>query len=540
METRFLSLLYPSEESRARHADGKDVPDVSLDVCEELGLLNLLSLKNSSLSHYFTKDPEVIAYRQATFAELERYPVLVNVLGDVLPILSDIRELRRLDAEEAGSESYLYSITEIELYISCIESLKTHLVPLKDTLESPAFRTLANVGYELCESEYYRDLNEDLARLSSRIREVRSITVGVNLDNELRPKDAGVISINAETFKSGKALDKILRMSFKNDAFTCIADIVPFDKGQSENRKEAMQTAFHSAIDRVFRSSVRAWRAIVGEYVLDNTDFLLRLLPEIEFVTRVCELNTRLSEAGYSLTRPTIYKKEEKVFKAESLFNPDVALRIDERVVENDLVFDENARLYVLTGPNRGGKSVITCALGLAFAMAMLGMNVAAASLSISPADGIYTHFPTGADDTIDKGRLGEECARLKEILDTVTEDSLILLDESLSSTGAYEASFIAAELLSGFALVGCRGIFSTHLHELAARVSEINARVLPLGGAPLDSLVAGMEEGRRSFLIKRQAPDGKSYATDIAEKYGLSFDSIKDALAERAARNSK
>ena len=540
METRFLSLLYPSEESRARHADGKDVPDVSLDVCEELGLLNLLSLKNSSLSHYFTKDPEVIAYRQATFAELERYPILVTVLGDVLPILSDIRELRRLDAEEAGSESYLYSITEIELYISCIEALKTHLVPLKDTLESPAFRTLANVVYELCESEYYRDLNEDLARLSSRIREVRSITVGVNLDNELRPKDAGVISINAETFKSGKALDKILRMSFKNDAFTCIADIVPFDKGQSENRKEAMQTAFHSAIDRVFRSSVRAWRAIVGEYVLDNTDFLLRLLPEIEFVTRVCELNTRLSEAGYTLTRPTIYRKEEKVFKAEALFNPDVALRIDERVVENDLVFDENARLYVLTGPNRGGKSVITCALGLAFAMAMLGMNVAASSLSISPADGIYTHFPTGADDTIDKGRLGEECARLKEILDTVTEDSLILLDESLSSTGAYEASFIAAELLSGFALVGCRGIFSTHLHELAARVSEINARVLPLGGAPLDSLVAGMEEGRRSFLIKRQAPDGKSYATDIAEKYGLSFDSIKDALAERAARNSK
>ena len=539
METRFLSLLYPTEESRARHADGKDVPDVSLDVCEELGLLNLISLKNSSLSHYFTKDPEVIAYRQATFAELERYPILVTVLGDVLPILSDIRELRRLDAEEAGSESYLYSITEIELYISCIEALKTHLVPLKDTLESPAFRTLANVVYELCESEYYRDLNEDLARLSSRIREVRSITVGVNLDNELRPKDAGVISINAETFKSGKALDKILRMSFKNDAFTCIADIVPFDKGQSENRKEAMQTAFHSAIDRVFRSSVRAWRAIVGEYVLDNTDFLLRLLPEIEFVTRVCELTTRLTEAGYTLTRPKVYKKEEKVFKAEALFNPDVALRIDERVVENDLVFDENARLYVLTGPNRGGKSVITCALGLAFAMAMLGMNVAASSLSISPADGIYTHFPTGADDTIDKGRLGEECARLKEILDTVTEDSLILLDESLSSTGAYEASFIAAELLSGFALVGCRGIFSTHLHELAARVSEINERVLPLGGAPLDSLVAGMEEGRRSFLIKRQAPDGKSYATDIAEKYGLSFDSIKDALAERAARNS-
>ena len=147
--------------------------------------------------------------------------------------------------------------------------------------------------------------------------------------------------------------------------------------------------------------------------------------------------------------------------------------------------------------------------------------------------DGIFTHFPTGADDTIDKGRLGEECARLREILDEVTGESVVLLDESLSSTGAYEASFIAAELLSGFSLIGCRGIFSTHLHELAAEVPTINARALAFGGAPLDNLVAGMEEGRRSFLIKRMSPDGKSYATDIAEKYGLSFDAIKASLKQ-------
>ena len=55
--------------------------------------------------------------------------------------------------------------------------------------------------------------------------------------------------------------------------------------------------------------------------------------------------------------------------------------------------------------------------------------------------------------------------------------------------------------------------------------VGEINERVRCDGGAPIDNLVAGMEEGKRSFLIHRAAPDGKSYATDIAQKYGLSFD---------------
>ena len=146
----------------------------------------------------------------------------------------------------------------------------------------------------------------------------------------------------------------------------------------------------------------------------------------------------------------------------------------------------------------------------------------------ISPVDGIYTHFPTGAEDTIDKGRLGEECARLGEIFESITAQSLVLLDESLSSTGSYEASYIAAEVLSGLAHVGCRTLFSTHLHELAAEIDNINRRSLENGGSAIDTLVAGIVgEGKRSFKIQRAKPDGKSYARDIAESYGLTYERI-------------
>jgi DNA mismatch repair ATPase MutS len=164
-------------------------------------------------------------------------------------------------------------------------------------------------------------------------------------------------------------------------------------------------------------------------------------------------------------------------------------------------------------------------ALGAAVAFAMLGLPVPAESAEISVVDGIFTHFPEGADDTIDKGRLGEECARLREIFDEVTEDSLILLDESLSSTGAYEATYIASEILTAFAAMSVRGIFSTHLHELAAELDNIAART---HGAPIDTLVAGIEgEGKRSFKIIRAKPDGKSYARDIANRYGLTYENI-------------
>lgn len=539
MQEKFISLLYPDDASRDFHQDRENLPDISEDVCDELGLNEIFDLKSGSLTDFFTSDEGVIAYRQKTVADMLDIPELSETLSRVHPILDDIRELRILDRDSGSAgDSYLYSITEIELYVSCIDTMREGLEPIRDRIKSPAFAALADFVIELAASEYYCELNKKLEALASRVREVKSITVGVNLDRELRPESAGIISVNAERFKSGKVLDKILRFSFKNDAFTTIAELSPFGKGQSDNKREALIGAFNSAIEDVFRSSIRGWRNVVGEYVMENTDFLLKLLPEIEFVSRAADMLARLREhPGCAITVPRLAPREDKTFSAKGLYNPRVALAIDDEIVTNDLEFDDAARIYVLTGPNRGGKSVITVAVGASQALCQLGLPVPAESAVISPVDGIFTHFPEGADDTIDKGRLGEECARLREIFDLVTPDSMILLDESLSSTGAYEAAYIASEILTGFAAMRCRGIFSTHLHELAAGVPEINARSAEQGGVAIDTLVAGIEEGRRSFKIYRAKPDGKSYARDIADKYGLSFDNLMARAKEKGEK---
>ncbi len=529
-ENKSLSLLYPSNEAYERRLDAEYMPNISETVCDELGLNEIFGLKNASLTDFFTTDPEVIKYRQASITDMLNVPELKATLSEIHPILDDIQELRRLDLDRdtSSADSYLYSITEIELYVSVIDTLKRGFECVKGRLSSPAFISLAEFIEELAASEYYSELNKKLEALASRVREVHSITIGVNLDRELRPCWAGVISVNSEQFKSGKMLDKILRFSFKNDSFTCISELNPVGKGQSDNRKEAMIGAFNSAIEDIFRSSVKGWRNIVGEYVLDNTDFLLKLLPEIEFMSRAAELIASLRDhEGCAVCLPAVEPMEKKAFSAVGLYNPRVALAIDDEIVTNDIALDGEAGIYVLTGPNRGGKSVITVAMGAAQAMCQLGLYVPAGEAVISPVDGIYTHFPEGADDTIDKGRLGEECARLREIFDAVTPDSMILLDESLSSTGAYEASYIASEILTGFAVIGARGIFSTHLHELAAKVPEINERSRAEGGVNIDTLVAGIEDGKRSFKIYRMKPDGKSYARDIADKYGLSYENL-------------
>ena len=527
-----FSLLYPDADSRRAHFAGEDKLRVDEFTLEELGLLELLPLKNSQLSEYLTTDPKVIAYRQQVFADLLAHEEIGKTLGKLIPVLFDIMELRRLENDSGETSDYLSSMTEIELYISSIEILHEGLC--NKSYESVAFQRLSAYIAELVESDYYAELNQRLAELTNRVREIKSVTIGVNLDAQLRPRDAGVLSINPEYFRSGDTLQKILRLNFKDDEYTCIANLTPFGKKQSENQKTALSLAFNAAINDVYRQSLRSWKKIVQTYVLENTDFLLNLLPEFELLVKGTNLMKALKIKGNTIMVPEIAPAEQKAFYAEGIYNPAVALKIDDAIVKNDLLFDENATIYVLTGPNRGGKSVITCACGLTQALAQLGLFVPADRAVISPVDGIFTHFPTGADDTIDKGRLGEECARLSEILNDITDQSLVLLDESLSSTGSFEGSYIAAEVLSGLARVGCRCIFSTHLHELAAEIDNINARVHAEGGAPIDTLVAGMAEaGRRSFRIIRAKPDGKSYARDIAEKYGLTYENIVKNLKE-------
>ncbi len=522
-----FSLLYPLKENGLSTSVQNDVPNISMDELGELGLLEFLNPSSRDLCEYFTTDSAVMDYRRTMFRDMLDFEDLGKMLNSVIPILSDIGELRRLEADTGNAEDYLMCITEIELYISSVDLLRRYLLPLRDSLKSEAFKMLADRIYELSESEYYKELNVKLNELTNRVREIKSVTIGVNLDAQLRATEAGVLSINPEKFRSGDVLDKILHIGQKNDGYTCIASLVPFGKKQNENQKTALSLAFNSAINDVYKSSLRSWKKIVQTYVLENTDFLLNLMPEIEFIGKATAMMRDLEAKGCKLVTPTIVPMEEGKFIARDLYNPCVALKIEDEVVPNDIRFDSEASVFVLTGPNRGGKSVITCAIGLAQAMMQLGMFVPASEATISPVDGIFTHFPTGSDDTIDKGRLGEECARLMDIFDKITKNSLVLLDESLSSTGSYEASYIAAEVLSGLAKFGCRCLFSTHLHELAAEIDRINEQSEKEGGGRIDTLVAGIYDGKRSFKIVRAKPDGKSYARDIAEKYGLTYDNI-------------
>ena len=146
----------------------------------------------------------------------------------------------------------------------------------------------------------------------------------------------------------------------------------------------------------------------------------------------------------------------------------------------------------------------------------------------MSPVSGIYTHFPDSDEDNYGKGRLESECARLGDIMKKLTETDMLLMDESFSSTSGLEAGYIASEVLTGIGVIGCCGIYVTHIHDLPQQVETYNS--YPGNKGRIDNLVALMENkesGTRSYKISRTTPDGLSYAKDIAGRYGLDLESI-------------
>ena len=194
--------------------------------------------------------------------------------------------------------------------------------------------------------------------------------------------------------------------------------------------------------------------------------------------------------------------------------------------------------MWVLTGPNRGGKTTYVRAVGLAYLLFQAGLYVPAARARMSPVDRICTHFPGQEGATPGRGRLDEEAQRLAEIFREATACSLVLLNEVLSGTSTVEGLALARDAVRGLHLLGARAIYVTHLHDLGSYAEEINATTE--GTGTVGSLVAeatespGTDGHRRTFRIRPGAPRGISYASEIARQHGISYPQLHRVLEQR------
>ena len=571
MTEQNFSLLTPeNHEAVYRTLTKEAINDLSVDyICEALTKdpyeLNVIK----QLLINITDDEKVIRYRCDIFEDFLRFPKLRENLTALIAKLKDLREIERFqkDAESSSLWQLINRLRELDGYVDCITAIKTTLEDVD--IKSEGMLRLKEKVNEIYNESGFTDLKEDITEMFSMVRNLKSITLGVNLDNMLRPKAVGVISLNDKAFTDSGLLKRFINFASNQSELHHGTDVTGFTSfhpanpstlslglgtaviGAQQELKnfenssltgaDPMSDALKKVVTDILKRTVNNLKSTLNKYVGSSGYTFITLMPEITFYIRFAELCDKITSLGFTLSKPRITNTSERTTKAKGIYNIKLAIKAltgDEEisasdVITNDFCFDDEARIYILTGPNRGGKTTITQAVGLAFLLAQNGIYVPAEEMYLSPADNIYTHFPADENDTVDLGRLGEESKRLAEIFSSATNKSLLLLNESLATTNVSEGLYIAKDVIKAMRYLGVRAVFNTHMHDLARNLDVINTEIT--GDSKIESMVTGVDNGRRSFKIFIAPPQGVSYAKDIALKYGVTFDIIKNEIDSRA-----
>lgn len=573
MNKETFSLLHPENSEQNYHKlTDEAINDLSVDLlCEALTEDTFERNNIKQLLVNLPCDEKIIRYRCDVFEDFLRFPKLREDLTTVLAKLKDLREIERLqkDGESSSLWQLINRLRELDGYVDCIVDIKNTLESLD--IHSEGLKSLREKVTAMYTDSGFPELKADIEETLKEVRKVKSITLGVNLDDMLKPHSVGVISLNDKHFTNSGLLKKFTNFVSSQEELhhgTDVSDLpsfhpanphigamkigfskavigaqndVPEIYGSSLTGADPMSDALKKVVTDILKRTVNNLKSMLNKYVGVSGYSFVSLMPEIIFYIRFSELCDKIIARGLPLCKAEIVSKEERICDAKDIYNLKLAIRAvngeGEKIVKNDFYFNDNSRIYILTGPNRGGKTTITQAVGLAFLLAQNGIYTPASSIKLSPCDNIFTHFPADENDTVDLGRLGEESKRLSDIFNSATRYSLLLLNESLATTNVAEGLYIARDVLKSMRYLGVRSIFNTHMHDLARNLNEINSETQ--GDSVIESMVTGVENGSRSFKIFISPPQGVSYAKDIALKYGVTFESIKNKIDSKKTENT-
>ena len=205
----------------------------------------------------------------------------------------------------------------------------------------------------------------------------------------------------------------------------------------------------------------------------------------------------------------------------------------------NDLHFDGDTRMYVITGPNMGGKSTFMRQNALIVLLACIGSFVPAASASIGPIDRILTRIGAGDDLARGQSTFMVEMSETAYILHHATDQSLVLMDEIGRGTSTYDGLALADAVARQLA-AGNRSytLFATHYFELTA-LAEPGSGIANLH---LDAVEHHDKSGGDTLVFMhavRPGPANRSFGLQVAALAGVPKAALQQARARLAELES-
>ena len=467
------------------------------------------------------------ALRESLRATLRSLPDIGRALGRLVAGRGGPRDLgqlrdgldgawllgERIDALDAPPPLLKDIVPRLRGHGSLIDLLKCALVP-SPPIEASDGGYIAE-GYDTALDDL-RDIGAGGRRAIAALEAEYRTRTGTNA---LKIRHNGVLGYHVEV--PAKAADPLMAPDSGFTHRQTLAGVVRFNAPElHELAMKVTQAGSHALAAEAAHLEELTQAALAGrEAIAATADALARL-------DVAAGLAERAAEDGWA--RPSLV--DHACFEVEGGRHPVVEAAVQrsgERFVANDCVLSETSRLWLVTGPNMGGKSTFLRQNALIAVLAQAGSYVPATRAELGLVDKLFSRV--GASDNLARGRstFMVEMVETAAILAQATPRSFVILDEVGRGTSTYDGLAIAWAVVEAIHEDNrCRCLFATHYHELTRLAERCDA-------LSLHHVRAREWKGELVLLHEvSEGPADRSYGLAVARLAGLPPATIARAKA--------
>ena len=429
----------------------------------------------------------------------------VHFAGIILSDFSEIKAVANLPIEVSDALKTL-----VDLPVSLEKVLAIHLADELPLLKREGGFVKQGANQELDE---LRALRDDSRRIIAGMQREYSQETGVkNLKirhNNVLGYFIEVTALNAEALTNEEAKAKFIHRQTMANAMrfttTELADMETKIANAAGRILQLELEVFDSLLSEVLSQANILQQAANALCVLDVGSALAKLATQFEYCRPIVDNSTTFIVKG---GRHAVVEQMLKRDNANGFVANDCSLG-DEASQKGDL--------WLLTGPNMGGKSTFLRQNALIAILAQMGSFVPAKSAHIGIVDRLFSRV--GAADDLARGRstFMVEMVETAAILNQAGPRSLVILDEIGRGTATFDGLSIAWASIEHLHEVNCcRTLFATHFHELTALKKKLNR---------LANVTMKVKEWQGDVVFLHEVVKGvadRSYGIQVAKLAGL------------------